>query len=154
TGDSSYYYYLPAAQKQPQTGGMFVRMTGDARAVIPSLRSRLQRELPGAAYVTITPFSEVLSGQTRSWSVGGAMFTVFGGLALVLAAIGLYSVIAYNVAQRAHELGVRVALGAQATDVVRLVVSDGLRFGVAGIVIGGGIALAAARWVGPLLFKV
>jgi putative ABC transport system permease protein len=148
-----YYYYLPAAQMQPQTGGLFVRAQGDAGRLLETVRRRLQKEMPGASYVTVTRFSDVTSSQTRSWSVGAAMFTVFGGLALLLAAIGLYSVIAYNVAQRTHELGVRVALGAQARDLVRLVVTQGLRFGVAGIVIGAGVALAAGKWVAPLLFK-
>ena len=82
------------------------------------------------------------------------MFVAFGVLALVLAAIGLYSVIAYNVAQRTHELGVRVALGAQARDVVRLVVVDGLRLAAVGVAIGAAVALWAGKWVKPLLFNV
>jgi ABC-type antimicrobial peptide transport system permease subunit len=80
------------------------------------------------------------------------MFVAFGMLALAVAAVGLYGVIAYNVAQRMHELGVRVALGAQAWDVVRLVVGQGVRFAVAGVMMGGLLALFAARWVQPLLF--
>ena len=82
------------------------------------------------------------------------MFVAFGSLALVLAAIGLYSVIAYNVVQRTHELGVRVAFGAQVRDVVQLVLGEGLRLAIAGVVIGGAIALYAGKWVAPLLFKV
>jgi ABC-type antimicrobial peptide transport system permease subunit len=82
------------------------------------------------------------------------MFTMFGALALLVAAVGLYSVIAYNVVQRRHEIGVRVALGAQSPDVVRLVLADGLRVAVAGVAIGSVIAFAAAGYVGPLLFQV
>ena len=70
----------------------------------------------------------------------------------MLAAIGLYSVIAYNVAQRTHEMGVRVALGAQSGDVVRLVVGEGVRLGASAWRIGAAIALGAARWIKPLLF--
>ena len=82
------------------------------------------------------------------------MFVAFGVLALVLAAIGLYSVIAYNVAQRTHELGVRVALGAQPRDIVRLVVTRAASSSrVAGVVLGAALALAPARWVEPLLFE-
>ncbi len=80
------------------------------------------------------------------------MFVAFGALAVVLAAIGLYSVIAYSVAQRTHELGVRRALGAQAADVMRLVVSDGLRVTGVGVAIGIVAALWAGKWVKPLLF--
>jgi len=65
----------------------------------------------------------------------------------------LYSVMAYNVSQRTQELGVRAALGAQQRDLVRLVVSEGLTLGAAGIVIGVVIALAGGNWLGPLLFQ-
>ena len=81
------------------------------------------------------------------------MFLAFGGLALVLAAIGLYSVMAYDVAQRTHELGVRIALGARASHLLRLVVGDGLRFAVIGIVLGSAISLWTGRWMAPLLFS-
>ena len=82
------------------------------------------------------------------------MFAVFGGLALVLAAIGLYSVIAYTVTQRTHEMGVRVALGAQVRDVIRLIVREGLRVVLPGVALGAVIALLAGRWIAPLLFQV
>jgi ABC-type antimicrobial peptide transport system permease subunit len=81
------------------------------------------------------------------------MFGAFGMLALVLAAVGLYGVLAYDVSQRTHEMGVRVALGAQGRDVSRLVVWEGLRIVVVGGAIGFGIALAAGRFVAPLLFR-
>jgi ABC-type antimicrobial peptide transport system permease subunit len=77
----------------------------------------------------------------------------FGALALVLAAVGLYSVIAYNVMQRSHELGVRLALGAPRAGIMRLVVMDGVRVALAGVVIGAIAAVWAGRWIGPLLFK-
>jgi hypothetical protein len=165
--DPGLYYYVPAAQFDPQSVGLFVRAGGRsvagnappsedgnaaAAALMEPLRKRLQQEMPGASYVTVTRFSDILGGQTRSWQLGATLFAAFGALALALAAIGLYSVIAYNVAQRTHELGVRVALGAQMGDVVRLVVGQGVRFGLAGVVIGAAIALVAARWVKPLLF--
>jgi putative ABC transport system permease protein len=151
--DPGLYYYLPSAQFSPQIGGLVVRTAGNASAQMATVRRRLQREMPGASYVTITPFGDIVGSQTRSWQLGATMFVVFGALALALAAIGLYSVIAYNVVQRTHEMGVRVALGAQVGDVVRLVVTEGLRVGVMGVAIGAGIALAAGRWVRPLLFE-
>jgi ABC-type antimicrobial peptide transport system permease subunit len=110
--------------------------------------------MPGASYVTVRPMTEIFDPTIRSWRLGATMFTAFGALALVLAAIGLYSVIAYNVVQRTHEMGVRVAFGAQVSDVVRLILNEGLRLTVLGVVIGGAIALYGGRWIAPLLFNV
>jgi predicted permease len=149
----SYYYYLPSPQFNPQNGGLFVRVHGKSERFSDALRRRLQHEMPGASYVTITPLSEIIGGQTRSWHLGATMFVAFGVLALALAAIGLYSVIAYSVAQRTHELGVRVAVGAQSGDLVRLVVLEGLRLAAIGVVLGIGVAWVAARWLKPLLFE-
>jgi putative ABC transport system permease protein len=64
------------------------------------------------------------------------------------------SVIAYAVAQRRQEIGVRIALGARTRDVLRLVVGDGVKFAVTGVVIGGAVALCAGRWIGPVLYSV
>jgi predicted permease len=152
--DSGYYYYVSAAQFNPQTGGVIVRARGAAVKVQEAVRRRLQKEMPGASYVTLNAFSEIVGSQTRSWQLGATMFVAFGVLALMLAAIGLYSVIAYNVAQRTHELGVRRALGAQSADVIRLVVTDGLRLAGIGVAIGVLGALWAGKWVKPLLFNV
>jgi len=74
-------------------------------------------------------------------------------LALVVSAVGLYGVISYNVAQRSHELGVRIALGAQARDVVRLIVGQGARLATMGLGLGLALAYLTGRWVQPLLFQ-
>src|SRR5687768_10747130 len=109
--------------------------------------------MPGQAYVTVRPLEEVVDGQRRSWKVGATMFVAFGVLALLVAAVGLYGVIGYNVAQRMHELGVRVALGAQSRDIMRLVVGQGMRFALAGVAVGAGLSFLASRWLQPLLFQ-
>ncbi|MBC7897689.1 MAG: ABC transporter permease [Cytophagaceae bacterium] len=152
--DSAFYYYLPAMQFSPQNGGMFVRVKGSAKQRADAVRQRLQREMPGVSYVVPTPLVDIVGGQKRSWALGATMFAIFGGMALLLAAIGLYSVIAYNVAQRTHELGVRRALGAQASHAVRLVVVDGLRLAGIGVALGVAGAWWAGRFVKPLLFDV
>ena len=97
---------------------------------------------------------EVRVERLRPWRLGATMFSVFGTVALLLAAVGLYGVIAFNVAQRAHELGVRIALGAQTHDILRLVVGDGVRVTAVGIALGGAAALGVGRFVAPLLFHV
>jgi ABC-type antimicrobial peptide transport system permease subunit len=81
------------------------------------------------------------------------MFTVFGVLAVIVAAVGLYGIIGYQVDQHMHELGVRVALGAQRNRMVRLVVGRSLRLAITGTAIGGLAAAFAGRWIQPLLFQ-
>jgi len=153
--DSNFYYYVPSTQFSPQSGGLFIRVrNGTAKRHLETVRRRLQQEMPGASYVKLTPFAEVMGQQTQSWRLGATMFVAFGALALVLAAVGLYSVIAYNVTQRQHELGVRVALGARGRDVVRLVVTDGLKVVGIGVAAGILVALWASKFVAPLLFSV
>jgi ABC-type antimicrobial peptide transport system permease subunit len=88
----------------------------------------------------------------ESWRFGATMFVAFGGLALVLAGVGLYGVVAYGVSQRRPELGIRLALGARPTDLVQLVVSGGVRLVLVGVGAGIVLALATARWIAPLLF--
>jgi predicted permease len=146
-----YYYYMSAAQWQPQLGGLFVRGRNVTQLIEP-LRKRLQQEMPGTSYVTVERLGDHVDAAIRSWRVGATVFTSFGALALVLAAVGLYSVIAYNVTQRRHELGVRLALGAGQSRVVRLVVLEGVRVAAGGVAIGTVAAVVAARWIGPLLF--
>jgi predicted permease len=148
------YYFLPFDQFRRSGAGIFVRTSGPADEQAETVRRALQREMPGVSYVTVTAMSTILAPSMRPWKLGATMFAIFGALALVLAAIGLYSVIAYNVTQRMHEMGVRVALGAQTRDVIRLIVREGLVIVVPGILIGAAIALAAGRYLAPLLFSV
>jgi putative ABC transport system permease protein len=158
-GDNSndFWYYLPVAQYRQSFGAvsptLFVRVQGDVEDQVAALRQRLQREMPGDAYVNAVPFAELLAPQQRSWRVGATMFVVFAALALILATIGLYSVIAYAVAQRTRELGLRIALGASVGNVVRMVVNQGMLFALVGIVVGGAAAWYAGRWVQPLLYS-
>jgi len=147
-----FYYYLPAAQWRADEGGLFVRVQGDASRLIEPVRKHLQREMPGTAYVTVSRLADFSDGKIRSWIVGAKVFTALGVLALVLAAVGLYSVIAYNVTQRRHELGVRLALGAARSRIVRMVVTESLRVALSGVVIGSVLAVASERWIAPLLF--
>jgi predicted permease len=152
--DKRQHHYRPIEQVRETRGGLFVRTRGPAEESGEQVRRALQALMPGGSYVTVRPMSEIFGPSIRSWRLGATMFVTFGGLALLLAAVGLYSVIAYNVAQRTHELGVRVAFGAEARDLVRLVFREGMQLTAAGVVIGGVIAFIASRWVGPLLYDV
>ena len=155
TDDRRFVQYLPVTQLSQRWGNkMLLRVSGPrAESSVDAVRRGLQRAMPGSGYVTVQPFADLVDAQRRSWALGATMFVAFGGLALLVAAVGLYGVIAYNVAQRMHELGIRIALGAQARDVVRRVVGQGVSFAVAGIAIGLLVALAASRSLQPLLFR-
>ena len=92
--------------------------------------------------------------KVRSWRLGATLFSALGVLALVIAAVGVYSVVSYAFSQRAHEIGVRVALGARRSDVMRLVLGEGFAIVAVGVVAGVVLALASARFVGSLLYEV
>jgi ABC-type antimicrobial peptide transport system permease subunit len=151
--DPMLQYYRSIDQASADWGGILVRVSGNPEVMGETVRKALQTEMPGGAYVTARPMSEIFEPNVRSWRLGATMFVAFGTLALVLAGIGLYSVIAYNVVQRTHELGVRAAFGARAADLIRLIVKEGLRVTAIGVAIGVGAALIGGRWVSPLLFR-
>jgi putative ABC transport system permease protein len=152
-GRRDFTYAVPMTQYEYPAGTIVVRVAGDAADYAESVRRYLQPSMPGAAYVTAVPLRTIVDPQMQSWRMGATMFAAFAALALALAGIGLYSVIAYGVAQRRQEIGVRIALGASRPHVVRLVVRGGLRLVVLGVLLGASISLAAARWVAPLLFQ-
>jgi predicted permease len=134
-------------------GGVVVRTAGDPRRMMEPLHRDVQQLMPGMGYAQVRPLATGLTSAVRQWTLGATMFTVFGALALVLAAVGLYGVIAYDVAQRTRELGLRVALGAQSARISRLVLWQGLRVTMAGVAVGLVIAFVAVRYVEKLLFN-
>jgi predicted permease len=152
--DAGLYYYLPAAQYNPQVGRLLLRMRGDAPSQLEAVRRVLQKEMPGASYVTVSPFSDVIDEQTQSWRIGTTMFVAYGVIALIVAAVGLFSVIAYDVEQRRHEMGVRLALGADSRAVAQLILRRGLLLGGSGLLIGGAAASVATGRLSALLFQV
>jgi predicted permease len=142
-----------AANGTPKNARNIIVRVAPERATLTAnaLRQELQRAFPSAATWVMT-LASGLEPQLRPWRLGASLFTAFGVLALVVAAFGTYSVIAYSVSQRAHEMSVRVALGASAPDLVRLIVGQGL--GVTAVGVAGGIAvsLALGRFVQSLLY--
>jgi predicted permease len=150
-----FMYYLNADQVFPGSiARMFLRMAnGDMEAEAERVRRALQAVMPGDGFVVVRPLQEAVDDQRRSWRLGATLFTAFGGLAALVAAVGLYGVIAYGVAQRMHELGVRIALGARSGHIVRMVMLRGVAYAAAGVGIGLLLAAFAARWVEPLLYQ-
>ena len=150
-------YYIPDQApilRSPVTHRLLVRLTSnDAAASAEMVRRAMDAAMPAPGYVTVSPLENLVARQRRSWMLGATMFVAFGALALLVAAVGLYGVIGYNVEQRMQELSIRVALGAQAQSIVGLVVGQGAWFAAAGIGLGVLAALIASRWIQPLLFR-
>jgi ABC-type antimicrobial peptide transport system permease subunit len=154
--DISVQYFVPLEQSVRGLGVdyvLLVRPKGDATAAMSTLRRRLQAVAPNLPYVDVHSLDDFVSPQKRSWRLGASMFAMFGGLALLLAAVGLYSVLAYDVAQRTREFGVRVAIGAREGDVMRLVLGSGLKIAIGGGFAGLLVAVASSRFIAPLLFE-
>jgi putative ABC transport system permease protein len=122
------------------------------------MTSALLRELR-ASDPNLAPFEVITMRESvdrMSWSQRASviLLSLFGGLALVLAAVGLYGVMSYSVSQSTRELGLRMALGAQVHDLLRLVMSRGLALTFGGIAVGAGAALVTTRLMGDMLYKV
>ena len=146
--------FVPIDQSDPLTPGVVIfRTAGDPERVIPLAQRRMQGSVAGLPYVRVRPLDALVAPGKRSWTLGAAMFGVFGILALVLATIGLYSVLAYDVAQRRYEFAVRRALGAAASSLTTLVVQRGMATVCAGVLAGVVIGLGAQRLIQPLLFE-
>jgi ABC-type antimicrobial peptide transport system permease subunit len=149
-------YYLPL---EPFGGTeevrvAYVRFTTAPRETLGRLRREALVAAPGIRFVNVSTLREMLDPQARSWALGAAMFSVFGVLALLVAGVGLYSVLACSVAWRLPELGIRAAVGAPRGSLVGLVFRDGTRMTTVGLVIGVALAFWASSWVEPLLFQV
>lgn len=154
TAAHRYHYYLSIDQFTRTHGnGLLLLLRGDPAVQGESVRKQLQRVMPGASYVTVRPLADIVAAEQKSWRMGATLLVLFGGLALIVAAVGLYGVISYNVAQRMHELGVRSALGATPLRILKLVVGQSLRFITIGVSVGIALALVVSRWVQPLLFQ-
>jgi predicted permease len=152
--DRRFAYYLPVEQIDPRGAStIYVRLASDDMdRDLERVRAAMQAAMPGDGFVVVTPLQATVDDGRRPWRLGATLFLAFGGLAVVVAAVGLYGVIGYDVTQRMHELGVRIVLGATGGRIVSLVLrGTAFTTGVA-VVIGLGIALAGSRWVQPLLF--
>ena len=147
-------YYVPAAQFMPGNAfeALFVRASGKAETIAEPVRQVLQRIAPDLPFVDVRPLWQLTERETRSWTMGATLFTIFGGMAMVVAAIGLYSVLSFGVARRTQEFGVRGALGATMGSIVMLVLGGGMRLILVGIALGYMVVLIGGRWMEPLLY--
>ena len=131
-----------------------VKTKGEGMRVVPSLVSAVHEIDPDVPIADIMPMTEVISVSTAQRRLTMVMLMIFSAVALVLASVGIYGVISYSVTQRTQEIGIRMALGAQRADVLRMVVGRAMVLGIAGITIGAAGAFVLTRLMTNLLFDV
>ena len=156
----SLLYYVPIEQGPPDLRGgrLIVRTTDGDSTVKARVAETIRREAlllePGLRYVTARSMDDVIAPQLRTWQLGAGLFSAFGLLALAVSAVGLYSVVAFDVEGRRREIGVRAALGAPSSAILRLIVGDGLRLSAGGLAAGLALAWLLAPLASELLYGV
>jgi len=146
--------FVAHAQRPSQRLSVVVRSIGDPNALVPSVR-RIVGELDAALPVyNVRPMSAVVANTITVPRLSATVSTVVALVALVLAATGLYGVLAFTVRQRRHEIGVRIALGAPASAVARLVVNQAMMLAIGGVLVGGAGSVVVVQFVRAQLFGV
>jgi predicted permease len=146
--------YTPLAQTTDVTpGALYVRIRGDAGPMLPRLRTAMQGVEPNLPAISISRASDLVAYEFRPWRLGATLFGGFSAVALVIAAIGLFGVVSFTTTLRTREIGVRMALGARGSNIMRVVAGAGLVSVVAGLIVGSAAALVASRWMGDVLYQ-
>ncbi len=150
------YFYVPARQIYRPEDGMtfYVRTRGSVEQAIVAFRREAQAIDPAVPVFNTISLNESIAGSLFGQKIAASLLSVLASSALLLAAIGLYSVMAYSVAQRSNEIGIRMVLGAKPADIVRIVAREGLSFALTGLAVGSVVAIALTRLVSGMLVNV
>jgi putative ABC transport system permease protein len=146
--------YVPYAFEPTLNTGLTIRVAGDPGSLAAPVREQIRQSDATIPVFQVTTMEQLRQRSFWEFKLFGWMFSVFGGIALLLASVGVYGVLSYSVSQRTQEIGVRVALGAERRDVLSLVVGQGLRLSLLGIGIGVLGALGATQLIKTQLFNV
>ena len=144
--------YLPSIEVGRPS--LVVRTSGDPLAMTSSVRAAVQSVDTDQPVASVSSMEQILSGSVAEPRYRTLLLSLFAGLALILAAVGIYCVMSYAVARRTHEIGIRMALGARPSDTVKLVVGQGLTFALIGVAAGLAVAFGLTRFLSSLLFGV
>jgi putative ABC transport system permease protein len=146
--------YLPLPQEPPESMAIVARTQGDPAAAGPAIEAAMQQLNKDLPLFQIRTMDDVLGTSLARQRMSMLVFVIFALVALTLASIGLYGVVAHGVTERMHEIGVRIALGAEQWHVVGMIVRQGLSMALVGTAIGVAGAIALSRWIQSLLFGV
>ena len=152
-GDLGPQLYRPTLQAGGSRYFLVSRTSGDPSALVAGVRETLRGVNSNLSYA-VRPMSGVVQENQLQWSISAVFLVVFGAGALLLATLGIYGLISYSVSQRERELGVRIALGATAAQIRAIVVGDGVRLTVVGLVLGLAAALALGQLASAILYEV
>jgi predicted permease len=148
------FVFFPMRQQFSGANAIHVRVAGSATALLPTLRKELQALDPAVTLYGMITYDEIIRHALWGQRTGAALMTVFGLIALLLTALGIYAVMAHAVGQRTREIGIRIAIGAQARAVLALVLRRGVIVAGVGLLAGLAVSLAVTRSIGGLLFEV
>jgi putative ABC transport system permease protein len=154
TDEFGYDFYYASYQSYSKQNHFLARTQGDPMAFAPAIKKAIWEVAPDTGIFNVTPVATLAENTIWQRRLSGVLFGVFSIVALIMAAAGIYGVMAYFVAQRTQEIGIRLALGAQRRDVLRLVLGNGLLLTVLGLAIGMAGALGLTRLMKSLLFDV
>jgi len=146
--------YLPLEQVPWPATTLVVHWQGDPQALVSGIRAKIAEIDSNLPITSVASWDSIVAASAAQPRVLSQFVGVFAGFALLLAAIGIYGVMAYSVAARAQEMGIRISLGAEARDIVKLVVGQGMRLALVGVAIGMAASLALTRLISTLLFGV
>lgn len=147
-------FFVPYAQAPSGSTIFVVRTKGDPNALLQSLKERIWESNKTQPFYAVTTMDQLVSNSLKARRFNLILLGALAALALTLASIGIYGVISFTTGQRTHEIGVRMALGAQPGDILKLVVGEGMALTVLGVVIGLAASFAVTRFLSSLLFKV
>ena len=154
TRDVREQIFIPHVQEPFNGVGVVLKVTGDPNGVTKQIAQQVRTLDPGIAIRNLQPLESYVDDARAPMRFKLILIGIFGAIALTLAAVGLYGVMAYSVTQRSHELGIRIAVGASPRDILRLVVGQGIRMTLLGAAIGLVVSLAVTRALSSLLFGV
>jgi putative ABC transport system permease protein len=148
------HYYVPIDQYPRTFGtGLLIRLRDAPARTADDVRVALQRGLPAGMYLVAQPLADVVVDQQAPWRMGASILMAFSVLALIVAGIGLFGSVSYDIAQRSRECALRIALGADRRMIAGMIVGRSVRVVLIGVVPGLLVAAAFGRWIQPLLYR-
>ena len=146
--------FFPIAQQWESKRSLLIRSNGDPRSLTTAIQRAVAELDATAPRPSVVPLETAMRIGVMPQRIAAAVTAALGMLGMILAAVGLYGIVAYSTTRRAHEIGIRLALGATASDVLQMVVRDGMRIALIGIAVGLVLAAGASRVVVSFLYGV